>query len=59
MIEKILEALSRIPLMKGILPSRAQREKKFLEEMDDDPDYRYWDFRDEINDIKRRNNSKF
>ena len=55
MIKKILEALSRVPLMKGILPSRAQQEKKFLEEMDD-PDYRYWDFRDEINDVERRNN---
>ena len=47
--DKIIESLKKVPLMKGIFPPK--EETKSFEE--DQPDYRYGDFRDEIKDVER------
>ena len=48
-MKKIIKALVRFPLMAGIFPPI----EEIKSSEDDGPDYRYWDFRDEIRDVER------
>jgi len=53
MIKKIIKALKKMPLMKGIFPKKNIMDDKTYNPEIDEIDYRYDDFRDEIREVEQ------